>query len=133
MSQCISSLHRKHKTLSLIKDGRVIGGICFRMFPTQGFTEIVFCAVTSNEQVKVCCLIKNCDAFPLLLLLRYYSFSLIASLSFTHLIVFKGYGTHLMNHLKEYHIKHEILNFLTYADEYAIGYFKKQVSALLVP
>lgn len=32
-----------------------------------------------------------------------------------------------MNHLKEYHIKHEILNFLTYADEYAIGYFKKQV------
>uniref|UniRef100_A0A4W4DS58 histone acetyltransferase n=1 Tax=Electrophorus electricus TaxID=8005 RepID=A0A4W4DS58_ELEEL len=78
-----------HKTLSLIKDGRVIGGICFRMFPSQGFTEIVFCAVTSNEQVK-------------------------------------GYGTHLMNHLKEYHIKHEILNFLTYADEYAIGYFKKQ-------
>lgn len=44
---------RKHKTLSLIKDGRVIGGICFRMFPSQGFTEIVFCAVTSNEQVKV--------------------------------------------------------------------------------
>ncbi|KAF1504599.1 Histone acetyltransferase KAT2A, partial [Megadyptes antipodes antipodes] len=42
----------KHKTLALIKDGRVIGGICFRMFPTQGFTEIVFCAVTSNEQVK---------------------------------------------------------------------------------
>ncbi|XP_048406559.1 histone acetyltransferase KAT2B isoform X1 [Stegostoma tigrinum] len=79
----------KHKTLALIKDGRVIGGICFRMFPTQGFTEIVFCAVTSNEQVK-------------------------------------GYGTHLMNHLKEYHIKHDILNFLTYADEYAIGYFKKQ-------
>ncbi|CAM4635207.1 histone acetyltransferase KAT2A isoform X1 [Lepidochelys kempii] len=79
----------KHKTLALIKDGRVIGGICFRMFPTQGFTEIVFCAVTSNEQVK-------------------------------------GYGTHLMNHLKEYHIKHNTLYFLTYADEYAIGYFKKQ-------
>lgn len=32
-----------------------------------------------------------------------------------------------MNHLKEYHIKHNILYFLTYADEYAIGYFKKQV------
>ncbi|XP_069504973.1 histone acetyltransferase KAT2B isoform X2 [Ambystoma mexicanum] len=79
----------KHKTLALVKDGRVIGGICFRMFSPQGFTEIVFCAVTSNEQVK-------------------------------------GYGTHLMNHLKEYHIKHNILNFLTYADEYAIGYFKKQ-------
>uniref|UniRef100_A0A9J7YJR8 histone acetyltransferase n=1 Tax=Cyprinus carpio carpio TaxID=630221 RepID=A0A9J7YJR8_CYPCA len=85
----------KHKTLALIKDGRVIGGICFRMFPTQGFTEIVFCAVTSNEQVK-------------------------------------GYGTHLMNHLKEYHIKHSILYFLTYADEYAIGYFKKQIIKKLI-
>ena len=58
----------KHKTLALVKDGRPIGGICFRMFPSQGFSEIVFCAVTSNEQVK-------------------------------------GYGTHLMNHLKDYHIR----------------------------
>jgi len=32
-----------------------------------------------------------------------------------------------MNHLKDYHVKHSVLNFLTYADEYAIGYFKKQV------
>ena len=54
------------------------------MFPTQGFTEIVFCAVTSNEQVK-------------------------------------GYGTHLMNKLKHYHIQHGVLHFLTYADEFAIG------------
>ncbi|NWX93705.1 KAT2A acetyltransferase, partial [Nothoprocta pentlandii] len=52
LTLCIAA-NRKHKTLALIKDGRVIGGICFRMFPTQGFTEIVFCAVTSNEQVKV--------------------------------------------------------------------------------
>nr|XP_011432298.2 histone acetyltransferase KAT2A [Crassostrea gigas] len=79
----------KHKCLALVKDNKVIGGICFRMFPTQGFTEIVFCAVTSNEQVK-------------------------------------GYGTHMMNHLKDYHISHSILHFLTFADEYAIGYFKKQ-------
>uniref|UniRef100_H2Z2H5 histone acetyltransferase n=1 Tax=Ciona savignyi TaxID=51511 RepID=H2Z2H5_CIOSA len=79
----------RHRTLALVKEGRVIGGICFRMFPTQRFTEIVFCAVTSNEQVK-------------------------------------GYGTHLMNHLKEYHIKQVMYHFLTYADEYAIGYFKKQ-------
>ncbi|XP_071579451.1 histone acetyltransferase KAT2A-like isoform X2 [Temnothorax nylanderi] len=79
----------KHKTLALIKGGRPIGGICFRTFPTQGFTEIVFCAVTSQEQVK-------------------------------------GYGTHLMNMLKDYHIKNNILHFLTFADEFAIGYFKKQ-------
>eukprot|EP00002_Diphylleia_rotans_P023831 TRINITY_DN4696_c0_g1_i2.p1 TRINITY_DN4696_c0_g1~~TRINITY_DN4696_c0_g1_i2.p1 ORF type:complete len:715 (+),score=132.52 TRINITY_DN4696_c0_g1_i2:85-2229(+) len=38
----------------------------------------------------------------------------------------KGYGSHLMNHLKE-HVKTErIEHFLTYADNYAIGYFKKQ-------
>ena len=38
----------------------------------------------------------------------------------------KGYGTRLMNHLKE-HVKQEgVEYFLTYADNYAIGYFKKQ-------
>ncbi|XP_052865783.1 histone acetyltransferase KAT2A [Anopheles cruzii] len=79
----------KHKTLALIKEGRPIGGICFRTFVTQGFTEIVFCAVTSSEQVK-------------------------------------GYGTHLMNHLKDYSTQRGIKHFLTYADEFAIGYFKKQ-------
>jgi histone acetyltransferase len=52
----ISSVFRKHHTLALIKENRVIGGICFRMFPTQNFAEIVFCAVTSNEQVKVSCI-----------------------------------------------------------------------------
>lgn len=56
------------------------------MFPEQGFTEIVFLAVTSNEQVK-------------------------------------GYGTHLMNHLKDYHIRKNVLHFLTFADEFAIGKF----------
>ena len=31
-----------------------------------------------------------------------------------------------MNHLKDYHIQNGIYHFLTYADEFAIGYFKKQ-------
>lgn len=79
----------KHKTLCLIKNNSVIGGICFRQFPSQDFTEVVFHAVSSNEQVK-------------------------------------GYGTHLMNHLKDYHVQCGIYHFLTYADQYAIGYFKKQ-------
>jgi len=79
----------KHRTLVLVKDNQPIGGICFRLFKSQGFSEIVFCAVTSNEQVK-------------------------------------GYGTHMMNHLKDYHVKHGVYHFLTYADEFAIGYFKKQ-------
>jgi len=37
-----------------------------------------------------------------------------------------------MNHLKDYHIQHSVLHFLTFADEYAIGYFKKQVTAVTV-
>lgn len=39
----------------------------------------------------------------------------------------KGYGSHLMNHLKD-HVKavSPVKHFLTYADNYAIGYFKKQ-------
>ncbi|XP_046671365.1 histone acetyltransferase KAT2A [Homalodisca vitripennis] len=79
----------EHKTLALIKDKQPIGGICFRVYPTQGFTEIVFCAVSSHVQVR-------------------------------------GYGTHLMNHLKDYHITIGIHHFLTFADENAIGYFRKQ-------
>lgn len=82
-------LDRNHRSMCILKKNRVIGGICFRIFPTQGFAEIVFCAITSTEQVK-------------------------------------GYGTRIMNHLKE-HVKTEKLEyFLTYADNYAIGYFRKQ-------
>lgn len=80
---------RNHKSLCMQKEGKVIGGICYRPFYTQGFAEIVFCAVTSMEQVK-------------------------------------GYGTILMNNMKEYVKAENIRYFLTYADNYAIGYFKKQ-------
>lgn len=38
----------------------------------------------------------------------------------------RGYGTHLMNHLKDYSTQRGIRHFLTYADACAIGYFKKQ-------
>eukprot|EP00937_MAST-01D_sp_MAST-1D-sp2_P001111 g1111.t1 len=38
----------------------------------------------------------------------------------------KGYGTRLMNHLKEHAKKINLTHFLTYADNYAVGYFKKQ-------
>jgi histone acetyltransferase len=38
----------------------------------------------------------------------------------------KGYGTLLMNHLKEQAKREGLRYFLTYADNYAIGYFRKQ-------
>ncbi|KAL3900755.1 MAG: hypothetical protein SGCHY_001128 [Lobulomycetales sp.] len=39
----------------------------------------------------------------------------------------KGYGARLMSHVKDYvRHAHDVRHFLTYADNYAIGYFKKQ-------
>lgn len=88
-------LDRKHRSMCILKRGRVIGGICFRPFFTQKFAEIVFCAITSTEQVK-------------------------------------GYGTRLMNNLKEHVKTLDVEYFLTYADNYAIGYFKKQGFSMIV-
>ena len=43
------------------------------------------------------------------------------------LLQVKGYGTHMMNHLKDFHVRvARVHHFLTYADEFALGYFKKQ-------
>ena len=44
----------RHRCLVLVKNDSdsVAGAICFRSFPTRGFSEIVFCAVASNEQVR---------------------------------------------------------------------------------
>ncbi|CAG8384428.1 unnamed protein product [Penicillium salamii] len=39
----------------------------------------------------------------------------------------KGYGSHLMNHFKDYlKASSPIMHMLTYADNYAVGYFQKQ-------
>lgn len=70
--------------------GEVVGGITYRPFKDRQFAEIVFCAISSDQQVK-------------------------------------GYGAHLMSHLKDYvKATSKVMHFLTYADNYAIGYFKKQ-------
>lgn len=80
-----------HLSLAIVKMPlEVIGGITFRPFPHRTFAEIVFCAVSSHQQVK-------------------------------------GYGAHLMAHLKDYvKATSPVMHFLTYADNYATGYFQKQ-------
>ncbi|CAG9334497.1 unnamed protein product [Blepharisma stoltei] len=82
-------LDRNHKSMVAFKGDLIIGGVCFRYFERQVFSEIAFLAVTFSEQVK-------------------------------------GYGTQLMNNLKNYVMKEGIRYFLTYADNFALGYFKKQ-------
>ncbi|OWB63687.1 hypothetical protein B5S29_g4688 [[Candida] boidinii] len=82
---------RSHISIAVVRDSlTVVGGITYRPFENHEFAEIVFCAISSTEQVR-------------------------------------GYGAHLMNHLKDYVRNTSIIKyFLTYADNYAIGYFKKQ-------
>jgi histone acetyltransferase len=82
---------RSHLSIAVVrKPMTVVGGITYRPFDSRKFAEIVFCAISSTEQVR-------------------------------------GYGAHLMNHLKDYvKATSPIMHFLTYADNYAIGYFKKQ-------
>ena len=92
---------RRHRSIALARNNpsssstggyTIIGGITYRLFPEGEFAEIVFCAISSTDQVK-------------------------------------GYGGFLMSHLKE-QVKNEtngiVKHFLTYADNYAVGYFKKQ-------
>ncbi|KAJ1929191.1 histone acetyltransferase [Tieghemiomyces parasiticus] len=80
-----------HGSMAIVKgDYNVVGGITYRLFNSRGFAEIVFCAISSSEQVQ-------------------------------------GYGSFLMSSLKDYMLEHtQVRHFLTYADNYAIGYFKKQ-------
>jgi histone acetyltransferase len=82
-------LDKKHKCMIVSRNNSIIGGVCFRFFEGQIFSEIAFLAITYSEQVK-------------------------------------GYGTILMNQLKNYVREYNIRYFLTYADNFALGYFKKQ-------
>ena len=75
---------------------KVIGGICFREFKEEKFAEIAFLAITSTEQIR-------------------------------------GFGTRLMNKLKgilksnlEEMQRRTVEYLMTYADNLALGYFRKQ-------
>jgi histone acetyltransferase len=82
-------LDKRHISLAIRRDNKIIGGICYRPYDEQRFGEIAFCAISGMEQVR-------------------------------------GFGTLLMNHLKHHVQKTKMEYFLTYADNYAIGYFQKQ-------
>lgn len=47
-------MDRNHCSMAIVKRGlQVVGGITYRPFNRRRFAEIVFCAITSTEQVKV--------------------------------------------------------------------------------
>jgi hypothetical protein len=43
---------RRHVSLGILKNNRIIGGICYRPFFSQKFAEIAFCAINGSEQVR---------------------------------------------------------------------------------
>ena len=54
------------------------------------------------------------------------SFAEIAFCAITASEQVRGFGTRVMNHLKNHAVKKNLLYLLTYADNHAIGYFQKQ-------
>lgn len=81
--------NENHKTVLLLREGVVYGGITFRPFLDKDFAEIAFCAVSSQQQIR-------------------------------------GFGGHVMAHVKTYLQAIGIHNILTYADNTAVGYFQHQ-------
>eukprot|EP00727_Mastigamoeba_balamuthi_P002798 m51a1_g12515 putative histone acetyl transferase (354) ;mRNA; r:3285-4987 len=98
-----------HRTLIALKPrkSKVIGGICFRTFADRGFIEIVFVAVQHSKHFKA----RHTPLGPQR-----------TADGQGH----QGYGRHLMNHLKELMKKEHIYYFLTFADETATDFFRKQ-------
>ncbi|KAJ3015119.1 histone acetyltransferase [Thoreauomyces humboldtii] len=103
---------REHYSYVVVRDsGEVVGGITFRPFAARKFAEIVFLAVLSMSQTAVpkflMWLATSSDAYMLRLI--------------------KGYGARLIAHFKDY-VKEAFgtQHLLTYADNLAIGFFKKQ-------
>lgn len=44
---------RRHASVAIVRrDGGVVGGVTYRLFPEASLGEIAFCAVSANEQVK---------------------------------------------------------------------------------
>lgn len=87
-------MDRVHEAMIIVKKqqgqkSQILGGCVFRPFYKQKFAEIVFLAITTQEQVK-------------------------------------GYGSRLMNKLKDHAQSKDLHYFLTYADNNAIEYFRKQ-------
>ncbi|KAK2197420.1 bifunctional Bromodomain/Bromodomain-like superfamily/GNAT domain/Histone acetyltransferase GCN5/Acyl-CoA N-acyltransferase [Babesia duncani] len=74
------------------------------------------------------CLLKKGEVIGGICFRPYFEqrFAEIAFLAVKSTEQVKGYGTRIMNHLKEHVKKSNIEYFLTYADNFAIGYFRKQ-------
>ena len=112
---------RRHESLVILRGNAVLGGICYRRFPEQRFAEIAFCAIKATEQIKgwgtklmnqalVACDYLHAVAITLSVPTNCHGCILLLN-------------DQVKEHMKPLNIEY----FLTYADNYAIGYFQKQV------
>ncbi|WUR04068.1 histone acetlytransferase GCN5 [Vairimorpha necatrix] len=111
----------KHINLLILNNSNVvIAGICYRPFYSRNFFEIVFCAVDLNYQVK------GIGSFMMDILKEHvknemYNFKNTEQYKFKNQIL-----TSLDFFNKKYENISGNIYFITYADNFAIGYFKKQ-------
>lgn len=121
-------LDRRHTSLAILSDKpelkdsdeEIIGGICYRAFPEMRFAGELF----SEYMELVEAYVVLCFGFALTKLFLTQTEIAFCAVNATHQV--KGYGSKLMNLLKKLAVETGIENFITYADNYAIGYFKKQ-------
>lgn len=108
----------KHRTLCMFYEDDLIGVICFRPFYENNFTEMVFLAINFNSQIK------GNGSFMVYVFKEYFKFSLF------------NFKKGLKNEEESItfvdvkNISYTNLNIpiyiMTYADNSAIGFFKKQ-------
>ncbi|ELQ75376.1 Histone acetyltransferase SAGA/ADA, catalytic subunit PCAF/GCN5 [Trachipleistophora hominis] len=100
--------NEKHRNILCLIDGTIVGGISYRPFYEQSFVELVFLAIDSNVQV-------NGHGSMIIDILKEHCKREIQNIE-TDFLEYLSYPKRL---------KHPIY-LMAYADNYAIGFFKKQ-------
>ena len=108
---------RKNSTMCMFVGGGLIGAICFRMFPEERFCEVVFFAIDFKSQTR------GNGGFMMGLLKEYFKAWMVRHAN--------GHNeTKEVFLVDKSFLQYEPLDFpvylMTYADNSAIGFFKKQ-------
>ncbi|KAL7219548.1 hypothetical protein ACSBR2_012577 [Camellia fascicularis] len=122
-----------HKSVMVIRRNQVVGGIAYHPYvrgnyPSMGGGANIYRRVVIFVEYNFCCVLLHRKEFhPHSFYCSSQMFGEIAFCAITADEQVKGYGTRLMNHLKQ-HARDvdRLTHFLTYADNNAVGYFIKQ-------
>ncbi|BAM38941.1 histone acetyltransferase gcn5-related [Theileria orientalis strain Shintoku] len=126
--ECITNDREPGHMIKLI----TVKNIFSRQLPKMPREYIVRLVFDRNHYTF--CLLKKGEVIGGICFRPYFEqrFAEIAFLAVKSTEQIKGYGTRIMNHLKEHVKKSNIEYFLTYADNFAIGYFRKQGFSLKI-